>query len=194
MQKNMNLSELLSQHYSHIPNPISVNLWSCYSRLLTFLVAILSTLKAHFPPSYYSWSRIWDIIATYYDLGTQGRSYHRAGPHHRIPSSHPFDTRKCVICHRTAARPQTQWFGHMPMERITPDLVFDKIGLDYAGPLYIKYGFTRRPTIVKAYVCIFIFLSVKAVHLELVSDLTSEVFIACLQRFIPKREAYPLVE
>ena len=74
--------------------------------------------------------------------------------------------------------------GHLPIERITPGSVFD---LDYAGPVYIKYGHVHKPTVVKAYVCAFVSLSVKAVHLELVSDLTSEAFIATLRRFISRR-------
>ena len=48
-------------------------------------------------------------------------------------------------------------------------------------------GYTRKPVILKAYICVFVSLSVKAVHLELVSDLTSEAFIACLRRFISRR-------
>ena len=42
----------------------------------------------------------------------------------------------------------------------------------------------HKPTIVKACVCVFVSLSVKAVHLELVSDLTTGAFIAMLRRFI----------
>ena len=61
------------------------------------------------------------------------------------------------------------------------------MGVDYAGPLYIKYGYVRKPTVVKAYMCVFVSLSVKAVHLELVSDLTSEAFIVCLMRFTARR-------
>lgn len=38
----------------------------------------------------------------------------------------------------------------------------------------------------KAYVCVFV-LMVRAVHLELISDLTSDAFIACLRRFISCR-------
>ena len=72
------------------------------------------------------------------------------------------------------------------MERVTPDSVFEKTGLDYAGPLSIKYGHVRKPIIVKAYVCVFISLTVKAVHLELVSDLTTAAFIACLRRFVTR--------
>ena len=82
---------------------------------------------------------------------------------------------------------RTQMFGQLPCERVTPDIVFNKVGLDYAGPLLLKLGRTRKPVIVKAYVCVFVSLSVKAVHLELVSDLTTEAFIACLRRFISRR-------
>ena len=78
-------------------------------------------------------------------------------------------------------------FGQLPPERVTPDLVFNNVGLDYAGPLLLKLGSTRKPKVVKAYVCIFVSLSVKAVHLELVSDLTTEAFIACLRRFVSRR-------
>ena len=64
------------------------------------------------------------------------------------------------------------------MERVTPDSVFERTGVDYAGPLYVKYGYARKPTLVKAYVCVFVSLTLKAVHLELVSDLSSGTFIA----------------
>ena len=68
--------------------------------------------------------------------------------------------------------------------------MFGKTGIDYAGP--IKYGHVRKPVIVKSYVCVFVSLTVKAVHLELISDLTSEAFISCLCRFI-SRLSYPFL-
>ena len=77
--------------------------------------------------------------------------------------------------------------GQLPPERITPDSVFERVGIDYAGPFLVKHGSIRKLIIVKAYLCIFISLTVKAVHLELVSDLTSEAFIAALRRFIARR-------
>ena len=74
--------------------------------------------------------------------------------------------------------------GNLPMERITPDHPFNKVGVDYAGPFFVKHGYV---TVVKAYACVFVSLSIKAVHLELVSDLTSDAFISCLRRFIARR-------
>ena len=77
--------------------------------------------------------------------------------------------------------------GQLPAERVTPGSVFDKVGVDYAGPVYTKIGPVRKPTIVKTYVAVFVSLSVKAVHLEAVSDLSTGAFLACLRRFIARR-------
>lgn len=88
-------------------------------------------------------------------------------------------TRSCVICWRKSSKPQPQMMGQLPMECVTPDAVFDKVDVDYARPVYIKQGSVRKPTIIKA------------VHLELVSDLTSEAFIAHLRRFIARHSKLP---
>ena len=95
--------------------------------------------------------------------------------------------RECVICKRWSTKPKPPLFGQLPIERVTPGPVFDNTGSDFAGPLLIKYGHVRKPTVVKSYVCVFVSLTVKAVHLELVSDLTTEAFIACLRRFVARR-------
>ena len=74
--------------------------------------------------------------------------------------------------------------GQLPPECITPDSVFKHVGLDFAGPLYLKQGSVRKPVILKSYVCVFVSMSVKAVHLELVSDLSTESFIGCFRHFV----------
>ena len=99
-------------------------------------------------------------------------------------------TRQCVTCRRHVGETLTQLRGQLPPEQVTPGTVFENVGVDYAGPVLIKYGYVRKPTIVKAYICVFILITVKAVHLELVSDLTSEAFIAALCCFI-SRKGYP---
>ena len=75
--------------------------------------------------------------------------------------------------------------GQLPSECVTPDPVFNQVGINYAGPILTKYGYVRKPTLVKSYVCVFVSLSVKAVHLELVLDLTTEAFVACLRHLLP---------
>ena len=111
------------------------------------------------------------------------RRYHIIGGRKIIRSI----TRACIVCRRRSQKPQSQLMGQLPFERVTPDIVFENVGVDYAGPIYIKYGHVRKPTVVKSYICVFVSLSVKAVHLELVSDLTAEAFISTFRRFIARR-------
>ena len=115
--------------------------------------------------------------------GSLSRRYHIVGGHKAIRAI----TRSCVVCRKRSAKPCSQMMGQLPKERITPDAVFSKVGLDYAGPVYLKRGSPRKPVITKAYICVFVSLSVKAVHIEAVSDLTSDAFIACLRRFVARR-------
>lgn len=41
--------------------------------------------------------------------------------------------------------------------------------------------------VTKAYLCVFVCLATKALHLEIVSDLTTEAFISCLRQFVSRR-------
>ena len=95
--------------------------------------------------------------------------------------------RSCVICRRRSPKPKPQVMGQLLPKHIMPNMVFEHIGLDFAGPLYLKRGSVRKPVILKPYVHIFMSTSVKAVHLEVVSNL-SESFIASLRRFVARRE------
>ncbi len=112
-----------------------------------------------------------------------GRRFHIVGQCSAVRSI----IHACVQCRRTSARPQPPPMGQLPPQRITPGIIFENVGIDYAGPVYIKLGRVRKPVVVKAYVCLFVAMSVKAVHLEAVSDLSSSAFIACLRRFISRR-------
>ena len=75
----------------------------------------------------------------------------------------------------------------MPIERTTHGPVFDTTSVDYAGPVYLKRDSVRKPTILTAYISIFVSLTVKAVHLDIVSDLNTDAFIAYMRRFIARR-------
>ncbi|GFT31247.1 uncharacterized protein TNCV_3480461 [Trichonephila clavipes] len=77
--------------------------------------------------------------------------------------------------------------GDLPRDRIVPPRPFEKVGLDYAGPIIMKPNLKRPRVTLKSYIAIFICFSTKATHLEVVSDLTTEAFLACLRRFIARR-------
>ena len=96
-------------------------------------------------------------------------------------------SRSCVTCRKVYARTSEQLMGQLPPTRLTPAPAFTHVGADFAGPFTLKKGHTRKPTFIKAYVCLFICLSMKAIHLELVMDLTVEAFVACLKRFVARR-------
>ena len=95
-------------------------------------------------------------------------------------------TRQCVTCRCRTIRLQPQKLGQLPLERVSPGAVFEKVGVDYAGPVHVKYGMVRKPVTVKAYICVFVSLSTRAVHIDAVTDLTSEAFVATLRRFIAR--------
>ena len=96
--------------------------------------------------------------------------------------------RNCVTCRRVTPQPVPQQMGELPAARVESDQpTFSDTGMDFAGPFDIKQGHIRRPVIIKAYICIFVCMATKAVHLEVTSDLTTESFVACLRRFVARR-------
>ncbi|XP_062537816.1 uncharacterized protein LOC134206141 [Armigeres subalbatus] len=82
--------------------------------------------------------------------------------------------------------------GELPVERVTPTFPFAHTGVDYCGPF--SYRPTRRATAIKCYVSVFVCLVTKAVHLECVSDLTTNAFIAALKRFVARRGKPEMIE
>ena len=54
----------------------------------------------------------------------------------------------------------------LPIERMTLGPVYDKVSVNYAGPVLVKYGHVCKPTVVKAYICIFCVPTVKAIYLD----------------------------
>ena len=89
----------------------------------------------------------------------------------------------CVVCKRAYAKTSQQLMGQLPADRVRPAPPFQVIGLDFAGPFLCKRGNPRKPTLIKAYACLFICFTTKAIHIELVSDMTSEAFLAAFCRF-----------
>ena len=87
---------------------------------------------------------------------------------------------KCVICRRYDAKPLSVTSAPLPLNRVRDATVFEVIGIDFAGPIVLK-GNT------KAWICIFTCAIYRAVHLELVSSLSTSFFFMSLRRFIARR-------
>lgn len=95
--------------------------------------------------------------------------------------------RKCINCHRFSGKPIQPIMADLPMHRINESSPFSNVGIDYAGPFTTKDSHLRKPRIYKGYLCIFICMSTRAVHLEYVSDMSTECFLASFDRFVARR-------
>lgn len=93
----------------------------------------------------------------------------------------------CKLCRIMKAQGLNPIMGNLPASRVTPNLPFNISGVDFAGPFHITDRKGRGCKISKCYMCLFVCLSTKALHLEVASDLTTNAFILCLRRFISRR-------
>jgi len=76
----------------------------------------------------------------------------------------------------------------LPRSRVTLHRPFSIVGVDYAGPFkYVEVRGRGRKQVRKAYIALFICFATKAIHLEVVTDLTLDCFLAALDRFIVLR-------
>ncbi|XP_066157588.1 uncharacterized protein [Euwallacea fornicatus] len=95
--------------------------------------------------------------------------------------------RNCVTCSRFNPQYLAPLMGDLPPSRLTGGSVFAFVGVDYMGPLNIRDKRGRGSRLSKCYVSVFICFATKALHLELVSDLSSESFLLAFRRFVARR-------
>ncbi|KRZ81507.1 hypothetical protein T08_10118, partial [Trichinella sp. T8] len=96
--------------------------------------------------------------------------------------------RQCRICKRQSARPYEPIMNDLPIDRVTVAAPFERIGIDFAGPVYIK----MRNNHVKTYICLFTCMVTRAIHLELVTSMTTKQFLNAFHRFAARR-GYPVL-
>lgn len=94
---------------------------------------------------------------------------------------------ECIVCFKNKPISCNQLLGNLPAERVNPSPPFSNCGIDFCGPFLIKYKGQRKGIFQKIYAAVFICFATKAIHLELVTDLTSEALIATLKRFFARR-------
>lgn len=86
----------------------------------------------------------------------------------------------CMMCRLRTAQPAQPLMGQLPIDRVTPYLrPFSYTGLDFFGPLSVTVG--RRQE--KRWAALFTCLSVRAVHIELAQDLSTDACLLCVRNF-----------
>ncbi|XP_060802442.1 uncharacterized protein LOC132902227 [Amyelois transitella] len=93
----------------------------------------------------------------------------------------------CNFCFKNSPSHPTPKMANLPAFRVQETEAFVHTGVDYAGPINITICRRRGQRSQKAYICLFICLVTKAVHIELASDLSSITFLSAFKRFISRR-------
>ncbi|GFS93596.1 integrase catalytic domain-containing protein [Trichonephila clavipes] len=94
---------------------------------------------------------------------------------------------ECLVCFKSRPLVTSQLMGNLPRDRVVPDYPFNCSGVDFCGPFMIRYKNQRKGILHKIYICVFVCFVSKAIHIEIVSDLTSDAFIATLKKFFSRR-------
>ncbi|XP_072763743.1 uncharacterized protein [Anoplolepis gracilipes] len=95
--------------------------------------------------------------------------------------------RNCVKCRKAYPKPSWQLIGDLPSVRVNVCRPFLNTGVDYCGLFFVRDRIRKNSKKYKAYIAMFICMVTKAVHIELVEDLTTESFLAALKRLIARR-------
>lgn len=89
----------------------------------------------------------------------------------------------CLVCRRYAPiRLQVQ-MPPLPKDRITRSYPFSVCGVDFTGPVYVKNG----NQVTKSYIVLYTCTAIRAIHLELVENQTTEAFLRSFRRMISRR-------
>ncbi|XP_051157995.1 uncharacterized protein LOC127279598 [Leptopilina boulardi] len=88
--------------------------------------------------------------------------------------------RRCVDCQRHDSKALQTIPAPLPQNRVRDAAVFEILGVDLTGPIYLKGG-------QKAWICLFTCAIFRAVHLELVTSLSTASFLLALRRHIARR-------
>ncbi|XP_058828427.1 uncharacterized protein LOC131688257 [Topomyia yanbarensis] len=95
-------------------------------------------------------------------------------------------THRCLNCFRCKPNLSEQIMADLPSVRVSPTFPFLNTGVDFCGPFHLR-PLHRKAAPQKCFVAVFVCMSTKAVHLEVVGDLSTDSFIASLKRFAARR-------
>ncbi|XP_053698822.1 uncharacterized protein LOC128745771 [Sabethes cyaneus] len=95
--------------------------------------------------------------------------------------------KSCVVCFKSNPRPIQQYMGDLPACRVEGQYPFYRVGIDLCGPVFLKQRNKRSTVEYKGWIVLYICLATKAIHLELVSELSTAAFLASFDRFVSRR-------
>lgn len=94
----------------------------------------------------------------------------------------------CVTCRKLRGRLEVQKMADLPSDRIEPTPPFTNVGVDAFGPWLIVHRRTRGGLVnAKRWAILFTCLSTRAIHIEVVEEMSSSAFINALRRFVAIR-------
>lgn len=95
----------------------------------------------------------------------------------------------CACIHYTRFNSHTIEYrlGNLPPSRVREATPFALTGIDFSEPFYIKKRKYHNRNRIKVYVCVFVCMFIKAVHFEVINDLSSGGFLAASRRFVAPR-------
>ncbi|GFQ81752.1 integrase catalytic domain-containing protein [Trichonephila clavata] len=99
------------------------------------------------------------------------------------PSSHKKTLHNCVPCKISRAKCDKQIDAPLPAEGLTTCKPFDITGVDFAGSVYVRG--TNSPK--KSHIVLFTLSTIRALYIELVSDLTTDRFLMAFRKFVGRR-------
>ena len=92
---------------------------------------------------------------------------------------------KCVTCKKLRGQPLGQMMGQIPTLSVAAGFpAFSNTAIDMFGPLQLRIG---RKTLKEVQVIIFTCMTTRAVHLELVTDRSTDAFLMAFRRFASLR-------
>ncbi|XP_067950302.1 uncharacterized protein [Watersipora subatra] len=97
--------------------------------------------------------------------------------------------KNCTICRRLRGFTETQMMGDLPAERVENTPPFTNVGVDCFGPFQIK----ERRSELKRWGVLFTCLFSRAIHVEVVDDLSTDAFLNTLRCFMAIRGPVSLI-
>lgn len=95
---------------------------------------------------------------------------------------------KCMPCFRLRPKPTfPEMADHRSCRVVQSAKPFIHTGTDYAGPFKVTITRGRGIRSTKAYVCLFVCMTTRAVHIELAGDLSTASFMGAFKRFLSRR-------